>query len=186
MNDNELKEIKKLNKILNNLIADEWITTQLYTFWINALINMATSSEICSISSIVEVMDELRVDEFDDHFKALVKVSNANGFDIPLSFKDMMKHASEDMQKMLSKNKKDMTLIDILDLAIAAEQCAIGSYQMASQYEYLYTRPDIQVVINGILVDEIEHIDRLFFIRNTMTLDNTNNWYDGSVPTVHV
>jgi len=92
---------KKVQKILNQLISEEWMASIMYKQFI-----LATCCKD-ERHQIKDLLMELSEDEMDDHYAKLVKYAIHNGYSVPCQLKDYEEYASDKTVKQFNGWKKD-------------------------------------------------------------------------------
>lgn len=154
-NDNEkLNDTQKMfRKILYKLLSEEWFAATMY--W--------NSIEKCCDNERhnLDTLDNIAIDELQDHFVKLAKVCYGCQFDdIPTSEKEFEKYADKDVVSQYKHLKNNQRAGYYIGEAIKAEMMAIDSYQdgidQIEGEDY-----GIKAVLMSIQWEEVEHLNTL-------------------------
>ena len=142
---------KKIQKILNKLIAEEMVACEFYVGCV-----IATKHDVSKQYS--KLFFEIAEDERDDHAKHLIEWARENDFKVPFRFKDYEKHADERAVKLLNALKEDQKAKYYVEKAIESEKLALESYEEALKEEMPYSLE--QILVQN-MYDEMDHYEKL-------------------------
>jgi len=146
-------EEKKIQKIINKLMAEEFVAYMLY---------MGAISATDQSSVFFKLFTELAKDELDDHYQKLKEFAKINEFCIPFKFRDCFKHAEASV-KQLENLKCGQDASYYINEAIKAEQDAIKSYEEAFQCECIPY--ELSVILTQNYYDECQHLEDLSILK---------------------
>ena len=149
--ENTEKTAKSTQKILSKLISEETIAFTLYEGAMSAV-----KPEFFPF--IAKKFQEIADDERNDHWASLRKFAMENGYEVPYKFKDIEKHASDKMVKLLNSLKGGENAVYYIGKAIESEVEAIASFEEAMNSEYVF---ELQPLLLKCYYDEIQHLEDL-------------------------
>ena len=127
---------KKIQKILNKLIAEEMVACEFYVGCV-----IATKHDVSKQYS--KLFLESAKDERDDHAKHLIEWARENDFKVPFRFKDYEKHADERAVKLLNALKEDEKAKYYVEKAIESEKLSLEREEEALKGEMPESREQI-------------------------------------------
>lgn len=115
---------RKIQKILNKIISEEWMAGQMYRLFLNT---MTGDCRGMCMEKFMEISD----DETNDHMQSLIDWAIDFGYSVPSRVSEFEKYADPKQVKLYSTFKKNEKCDYYLDRAIASEEGAIASYEEA-------------------------------------------------------
>lgn len=145
---------KKIQKIINRLVSEEWLACNMYRFYEKAL-----RCDDCE--ELKQLFATIAEDEYDDHYDSIVGWAEQYGYDVPCSMKDFQKYSGpKQYQLFMGVQKKDDPEYYI-EKALQAEGEAVLSYKEALEDQSIQEFGDLYAILYRNYYDELEHLEKL-------------------------
>ena len=154
-----------IQRSLNKLISEEWFAFSTYD-------NFIKSVQLDQQNITADLFEYIANDEKDDHLKKLINVAIKYGYEYPSTYTEFKKYAGPEEVELFETFKSNKDVAYYLDLAIAAENRAILSYENALADDNLNTCFEVKQVFTSNYYDEVEHLQDLTFCKNVCANDS--------------